>query len=351
MAGPVLTIEGIIISTAVASAVALFICALRQWALRYRTNTAAATIADVGLYCALVCHWVIVGLFSVDYAREIKIRRKVQEELAVTLLVVTRPFLLRDLSAYLFYITEIWCLKLAYLGIYWPLRQHLSHRNNILYIGVCIYTSVGYIATIGATLFRCWPISRNGDFYAQNQCIALLKISSYGVITTFHISSDLLILFLGLKIIYGLAPSPAKRRALLHVAGLGFMSIVMGAVRSGTIIEAVHHQEDRFLKRIHFVNAIATFEVMLAYLAFCIPSLRRLSCRVRVSIAGKSLGSDSTGRSREIPPSGTIGGSGRANRVNLGDTDVLELTVQERTDSNTFLTAADKHWDEENQRI
>jgi hypothetical protein len=59
------------------------------------------------------------------------------------------------------YTSQLYFLKVAYLGYFVLLQQHFSKRTLWLLYGTIVYTTLGFIVAMVVQLTICLPISRN----------------------------------------------------------------------------------------------------------------------------------------------------------------------------------------------
>ena len=59
------------------------------------------------------------------------------------------------------YTTQLFLLKVAYLGYFVLLKQHFSKYTVCLLNGTIVYTVIGFIVSLTVQLTICLPVSRN----------------------------------------------------------------------------------------------------------------------------------------------------------------------------------------------
>jgi len=274
-----LSLQGI---TVILSAVFVVVCILfgaRVWLLRGRVRSSTMSYAaDAGLYLAFVLNIVEMGLCTVNILSEMDIRKENLDDLTMEAKLLTKPFLLRIFVVDLVYIFELWAMKLAYLSYYFNLRSYMSKVNKLLYLSTCLYTAAGLIVVFVTTLTRCTPVSSNWTFNPAGGCIATSTIEVNAVLAGINISTDLLILVLGLHIISGLAIGSRQKAALFFAVSLGVTSIICTAVRFIMAFYSISNPQNGFIDQYHLILALGALEVTFAFVAFCLPSFQRMHC-------------------------------------------------------------------------
>jgi len=171
---------------------------------------------------------------------------------------------------------------------------------------------------MAVTLGVCWPIPRSWEKPSNEDfCNPMLNKVANTVLAGINLSNDLLILFLGLHIILSLSLGPHQKVGLLFAAGIGFLSILMGAIRFVFAYLAIINRNSTTLQQYHLLIAVGALELAFAFAAFCLPSFRVLLTRWWSRRDARN-----SGRKRISSVSGsgaglaeqTIGGSGRGLR-------------------------------------
>ncbi|KAH6859293.1 hypothetical protein B0T12DRAFT_453888 [Alternaria alternata] len=115
------------------------------------------------------------------------------------------------LAGWILYTTLIWCLKACMLFFYRRLTLNLQQRNLVKITGaVCI---AAYIATIIVFLTHCHPIHRLWQVYPYPGDDCALNISKYLALVVTNVTTDLMILFIPLPLLWGVR-LPFKRKLL-----------------------------------------------------------------------------------------------------------------------------------------
>lgn len=192
------------------------------------------------------------------------------------------------------YTSQLFFLKVAYLGYFIIVRDHLSKNMRRLLYGTCVYALVGFIVALIVQLTVCLPIERN--WYAQlhsplfssitnplpretgpEACAGLSTVTGSTVQAWTNLTADLLILTIAIATVSVLQLGSNERVALIFVICLGSVSPLICLVRFVQVYKtAVDPPQGSPLPVLKNIYLYGKFECCFAHFAFCLPSLRVL---------------------------------------------------------------------------
>ncbi|KAL7270631.1 hypothetical protein RUND412_006660 [Rhizina undulata] len=249
----------------------------RLWILRHRERTLLVNVSDgefvlFGVLAIASSAVSIDGITIADRIRRIwgySVRDK--EDMAGTLLTeYYRSFFVVSFLCTI----QIWLLKAAFLGYYFAWRQNVERRVKALIDFATVYCAVSFVVVVGFQLGYCWPLERNwatGDA----KCIPVLTTIGMRLQSWTNMGSDLLLITIPLLTILPMSLGRRERYALIMIFSIGALSLVATIIRYVQVKEIVKYAVDS-VDAMRGVLVWTTVEKLLAFVAFCLPSLRVL---------------------------------------------------------------------------
>ncbi|KAH0026638.1 hypothetical protein KCU78_g4305, partial [Aureobasidium melanogenum] len=191
----------------------------------------------------------------------------------VTLADYSPHFLLMWTMSAVVYITAMLAIKFSILMMYRRLFPIQNFRWR--WWAVTLFTFGYSIGGILATVFSCTPIHAAWDItVSDRRCIntGAFYIAN-GVLNSI---SDLMILFLALPIVWGLALKTRDKITLCALFGLGGVSCIMSIVRLKVLIVYLRNNTSDPTYYLGDVGVWTDIELMVSCVCSCLPTFRPL---------------------------------------------------------------------------
>ncbi|KAF8469489.1 hypothetical protein BDZ91DRAFT_792289 [Kalaharituber pfeilii] len=273
--------------------VASIFVALRLW-LRIKRNSQHLNVSDGfmmlcwfanAVACVAITYW---GLIHLKYGQ--------YELVGSEFLGTITPAEQRDalkasvVAAFAYYVC-LWSLKLSLLCQYFTLFEHLRSHLRWILSGSMLATAALFVVVVILNLTRCLPIERNWTLAPiQEFCVSFMQKDVFLTSTIANLATDILVMVLPFFILYTI-PHPIKKNseriALMVIVLLGLMSISFSIVRYVRVDHTTEWRSEKF--SMTEVAIWTIFELQIAMIAGCLPSLRVLLRDKRNSRASSKL--------------------------------------------------------------
>ncbi|KAF2087503.1 hypothetical protein K490DRAFT_3203, partial [Saccharata proteae CBS 121410] len=164
----------------------------------------------------------------------------------------------------IFYVTSLWLVKVALVVFYKRLadRTYLQKIYNV----TLAWLAISWIILFFDIIFYCWPVDRKWTTDPSRTCPESASRINYWLTITFNISSDVLIIFLPITMVFRLHLPVRQKFGVAGVFCLGFIVVIT------SIIRAVYSYRNETM----LTCTVSMVETAIAIIATCLPTLRTL---------------------------------------------------------------------------
>lgn len=152
--------------------------------------------------------------------------------------------------------TSLWCIKFSFLLFYHNLFVGIQGYMRWWW-GVVIFSIMTYVASLLTLFLSCLPfrqrfsIERELSFFLYN-CLAFADvvvetcpipnaIAALIAATTIDISSDILVMVLPIRLLWGLRVSNTQKAGLGAIFSLGLVIVIFAIIRVVEVVEAINN--------------------------------------------------------------------------------------------------------------
>jgi hypothetical protein len=195
------------------------------------------------------------------------------------------------LAIIIVYYCSIWCVKLAFISIYFEFRQRISVGLRHLLYGITAVTLITWVLNFILNLAWCSPIQRTWTFDANFCSPGTTRfLIIFGAAT--NITSDLLLMSFPIFFLRSIQIPSSQRWAIWILVFFGVVTITCASLRLGFLVSitgATEIDPESFLKV--WINTLlfGGIELGVGFIAACLPALRTFFVsRVKGSSGGSN---------------------------------------------------------------
>ncbi|KAH6670887.1 hypothetical protein F5X68DRAFT_247450 [Plectosphaerella plurivora] len=160
-----------------------------------------------------------------------------QLTLSPDLVTQTERYLLFQFPIVILFWTVLWSVKAGFLALYFKLFKQLKAYRRVWYV-LAAFTFLAYMGCVLTLGLSCGDVSNFFKFggCATENDIIKSNLSVY-YSTAIDIFTDLCIMAMPLRLIYGAKITPKQKIGLACVFGLGFVMIAFAVIRANQILQ------------------------------------------------------------------------------------------------------------------
>ncbi|KAL2268278.1 hypothetical protein VTJ83DRAFT_3124 [Remersonia thermophila] len=219
------------------SAAACLVAVRATIRLRSPATTRLAPMEDCWIYLALAALLALCVLETIQLPRLYYITGILSGDVALTtaeeIIFQTRQYLRFQFPITILFWSVLWCVKAAFLALYWRLFRDLTWYRRAWYM-LAVFTFLAYGGCILTLTFSCGRDVRN--FFGFNTCASPQNVwaSNFSVYfsTAVDVFTDLCIMAMPLRLIHNINVSLRQKIGLVCVFSLGFVMIVFAVIRA-----------------------------------------------------------------------------------------------------------------------
>lgn len=251
--------------------------AIARWLTlrRHERNSIAARVSDILYYSAVVT--AILQSVACFY-RLVQVKRVYDHAFPIEI-----PFMLQDKKILLplfmesvGYSFDIYCIRGAFVAMYYDLLPHLDKRIRYALHVLAAMCVVFFIITFLLTLLWCRPISSIWDAGLKS-CFVLTNLPIVNIITWTSVVVDVMLLAIATIILKSLRLRGSDFWALGFVYLIGVISASAELVRYAVLYNYLRNITGADPNTSDLVEFWTTTEVFLGNLAFVLPTFRTVA--------------------------------------------------------------------------